>query len=87
MRQALLPSLEKTLARPVSDVGDADVLTKAVWHAGAAREMSVLEITNAVNDSAGPGGVRATHALVQKVLSSMESITYDSTRGRAKANM
>ena len=49
--------------------------------------MSVLEITNAVNDGAGPGGVRATHALVQKVLSQMETITYDSARGRAKANL
>ena len=47
----------------------------------------MLEITNAVNDGAGPGGVRATHALVQKVLSQMETITYDSARGRAKANL
>jgi hypothetical protein len=60
---------------------------RAGWFAGAGREMSVLEITNAVNESAGPGGVRATHALVQKVLSSMENITYDSARGRAKASI
>jgi hypothetical protein len=47
--------------------------------------MSVLEITNAFNEAAGAGGVRATHALVQSVLASMENVHYDSGRGRARA--
>jgi len=45
--------------------------------------MSVLEITTAINNAAGQGGVKATHALVQSVLSSMENVTYDAARGRA----
>lgn len=53
--------------------------------AESAREMSVLEITNAFNEASGAGGVRATHALVQTVLSSMENVHYDSGRGRARA--
>jgi hypothetical protein len=55
--------------------------------AGAGREMSVLEITGAINAAAGPGGVRATHALVQKVLASMEGIVYDAGRGRASVGV
>jgi hypothetical protein len=47
--------------------------------------MSVLEITNTLNEAAGAGGVHATHSLVQKVLSSMENVHYDSARGRARA--
>lgn len=47
--------------------------------------MSVLEITDAVNEAAGEGGVRATHALVQKVLASMERVHYDAARGRARS--
>jgi hypothetical protein len=47
--------------------------------------MSVLEITRKVNEAAGAGGVKATHALVQKVLASMENIHYDASRGRARA--
>lgn len=53
--------------------------------AESGREMSVLEITNAFNEAAGDGGVKATHALVQKVLASMENVHYDSSRGRARA--
>lgn len=53
-------------------------------NADAGREMSVLEITNTINDAAGPSGVRATHALVQSVLTSMENVAFDSARGKAK---
>lgn len=45
--------------------------------------MTVLEITNAVNEAAGPSGVRTTHALVQSVLTSMENVTFDAARGKA----
>jgi hypothetical protein len=60
-------------------------MTVLVLGAETGQEMSVLEITKTVNDAAGAGGVKATHALVQKVLASMENVHYDAGRGRARA--
>ena len=51
--------------------------------AGEDREMSVLQITNAINEDAGANGVQATHKLVTQVLQSLEGIAFDSGRGKA----
>lgn len=60
-------------------------LTERPGFADSGQEMSVLEITTAVNNAAGDGGIKATHALVQKVLAGMENIRYDASRGKARA--